>query len=436
MPVALLAAGLAAGCTSAPGGLIDPANRAAGSATIVWTSSPTLRNASDDVRQVLVDAFEQAYPSLKVRLEPGSDSTDRLRKKLYDELSTGSVTPDVYSGDVIWPAEFGQAGLALPLNKYLPDVFWHRYDSALVQAMTYQGNIYAAPYFVDKGFLFYRADVLKQAGLKPPGTWEELESDALALKARGLPYQFAWQGDSYEGLTCDWMEFMADAFGGLPDTGIARQLASPQALRALNFMRSLNTLAISAPNTNSNTESQTDKLFDAGDNKVAFLRSWDSSYASALGAGSGIADPDKVGVALPPIFAGGTGPGFSAVGGWSLFVNPHSRNLNAALTFVQWMTGEQAQRILATQFSEIPANVQVLAQSTAQQSSPVLAAAAHAKLVDRPSQTPDYSDVVSKAIFTNIHDALFGASGLTPCKALIDAARTIDPTVQVTLKCP
>ncbi len=73
---------LAAGCTSAPSDLVDPANRAEGSDTIVWVSSPTLRSASDDVRQVLVDAFEQANPSIRVDLRPGSDSTDRLHDAL------------------------------------------------------------------------------------------------------------------------------------------------------------------------------------------------------------------------------------------------------------------------------------------------------------------------------------------------------------------
>ena len=435
-PLALVAALFAAGCTSAPTDLVDPANRATGSTTIVWTSSPTLRNASDDERYVLVDAFEQANPSIKVRVEPGSDSTDRLRKKLKGELSSGSVTPDVYSGDVIWPAEFGHDGLALPLNRYLPQSFWNRYDSVLVQAMTYQHEIYAAPYFVDKGFLYYRADLLKRAGLTPPRTWEELESDALVLKSRALPYQFAWQGDSYEGLTCDWMEFMADAFNGLPpNTGIAQQLASPQALRALRFMRTLIQSGISPPDTNSNEEAQTDKLFDGG--QVAFLRSWDSSYANALGSGSRIADPGDVGVELPPTFQDETGPGFSAFGGWSLFVNPHSRNPDAALTFVKWMTGVQAQRILATQFSSIPANVQVLGQFTTRNpsSGPVLSIAANAKLVDRPSQSPNYAHVVSSAIYTNINKVLFESPGVDPCRALIDAAHAIDPTARGTLTC-
>lgn len=452
----MLTALAATACTSAPPDLADPANRAEGSGTIVWVSSPTLRNASDDVRQVLVDAFEQAYPSIKVDLQPGPDSTNRLRDKLRGELSAGSATPDVYSGDVIWPAEFGHDGLALPLNKYLPGSFWSRFappgtslaDNTLIQALSYQGNVYAVPYFVDQGFLFYRKDLLAQAALPVPATWEQLVADAQALKRRGLPYQFAWQGDQYEGLTCDWVELLADAYGGWPaadsaasiDQVTAARLASPQALEVLDFLRKLIDDGISPANVSGFEEPQGDSAFDSG--QVAFLRSWDSSYANAMSAGSKVADPAKVGVIAPPTFQSQKGAaqratGFSVIGGWNLFVNPHSRNLPDDLTFIRWMAGPQAQRILATQFSEIPSDYAVRVSPSVTSGNPVLAAAAHTRPISRPSSTPDY-DALSQVIYSAIHSALPGgpqATAADPCTALLNAATRLDPGVHSTLPC-
>lgn len=447
--LALTAAG--SGCTSAPPDLTDPANRAEGSGTIVWVSSPTLRNASDDLRQVLVDAFEQAYPAIKVDLQPGPDSTNRLREKLRGELSAGSPTPDVYSGDVIWPAEFGHDGLALPLNKYLPDSFWSRFAppgtplaaNTLIQAMSYQGNVYAVPYFVDYGFLFYRKDLLAEAGLSPPATWAQLVADQQALKSRHLAYQFAWQGDQYEGLTCDWTELLTDAFGAAPpadpaatsDQSTAARLASPQALKALDFLRTLIDDGLASPGVNGFEEPQGDTAFDSG--SAAFLRSWDSSYANAMSATSAVADPGKVGVLPPPTFDGQQGPGFSVIGGWNLFVNPHSRNLNADLTFLRWLTGPQAQRIMATQFSEIPANYAVRTSPSVTSGNPVMAAAARVRPVSRPSSTPDY-DAISRTVYTWIHQALPAGPhepAADPCAALLAAARRIDPAVHSALPC-
>ncbi|HZP51244.1 extracellular solute-binding protein [Actinocrinis sp.] len=447
----VLAAAAAAGCTSPLPDLTDPANRAEGSQTIVWVSSPTLRNASDDARQVLVDAFEQAYPSIKVNLQPGPDNTDRLHEKLSGELSGGSATPDVYSGDVTWPAEFGHDGLALPLNDYFPASFWSQFappgtalaDNTLIQAMSYRGNVYAVPYFVDYGFLFYRKDLLAQAHLPAPSTWEQLLADARALKNRGLPYQFAWQGDAYEGLTCDWTELLADAYGGQSAAqfatsagqATAARLASPQALKALDFLRTLIGDGLSPAGVNGFEEPQGDSAFDSG--QAAFLRSWDSSWANAVSATSAVADLDKVGVMPLPTFQGQRGPGSSVVGGWNLFVNPHSRNLTADLTFVRWMAGPQAQRILATQFSEIPSNYAVRTSSDVTANTPIMAAAARISPVSRPSSTPDYGEL-SKKIYSGIHEALPAGPGLPaadPCTTLLKAARAIDPAVHSTLPC-
>lgn len=425
---------------------------AQGSGTIVWVSSPTLRNATDDARQVLVDAFEQAYPSIKVDLQPGSDNTNRLSEKLRGELTAGSATPDVYSGDVIFPAEFGHDGLALPLNKYLPDSFWSQFappgtplaDNTLIQAMSYQGNIYAMPYYVDEGFLFYRKDLLEQAGLPAPTTWEQLVADANVLKSLHLAYKFAWQGAKYEGLTCDWTELLADAYGaGQHAAGsaasigqaTAARLASPQALKALDFLRTLINDGLSPANVDTFEEPQADTAFDTG--QAAFLRSWDSSYANATSATSQIARSGQVGVIPPPTFQGQQGPGFSVIGGWNLFVNPHSRNLAADLTFVRWMAGPQAQRILGTQFSEIPSNYAVRTSPDVTSNNPVMAAAARTRPISRPSSTPDY-DQLSQTIYSAVHDALPAGPGLPaadPCAALLKAAKQISPQISSTLPC-
>ncbi len=433
-------AALAAGCTSPTPDLADPANRAGASQTIVWVSSPTLRSASDDLRQVLVDAFEQAYPSIKVVLRPGADSTNRLHDELKSELSAGSTTPDVYSGDVIWPAEFGHEGLALPLDEHLPDSFWKQFvppdsspsDSALISAMSYRHHIYAVPYFIDEGFLFYRKDLLAGAGLEPPTTWEQLVQDSLKLKSLGQPYQFVWQGASYEGLACVWTELLADAIGSGPtDTGqpteaeMAARLTSPQALKALRFLQGLITEGISPAELTSDEEPRTDELFDSG--QAAFLRSWDSSYANAKGSASKIPHGDNVGVIAPPNFEGREGRGFSVIGGWNLFINPHSRNLDADLTFVRWMAGEQAQRIVGTQFSEIPANYSVRHSLSADTDNPVFAATKSTRTISRPSSTPVYT-CLSKIVFSAVHDALptrAGAVGYDPQKELADAAQEL-----------
>jgi trehalose/maltose transport system substrate-binding protein len=438
---------LAGGCVSHPPAgqrQVLPLGKGPGAGTIVWLSSPTTLTASDDIRQVLADAFEQAYPSIKVELVTGPNSTDRLRSILVSELSAGSATPDVYSGDIVWPYEFARAGLALPISSYLPKSFWEQYSlpgsrpgaSPLIQAVSYRGQVYAVPYFLDEGFLYYRKDLLAKAGLRPPATWEQLMADSRVLKRKHLRYQFVWQGNDYEGLTCVWTEILADAFGGLPThQNVAAELASPQALRALRFLRHLITSGVSPPTTGTFEEIDTDNAFDSG--HAAFMRGWDSAYSNALGGQSAVASRKKVGVMPPPRFSGQHGRGWSVIGGWSIFVNPHSRNLTADRTFAAWVAGPQAQRIIATQYSQIPGNARIGHDPAVVATNPVLRAAADTRLVSRPAATPAYPGL-SQAIHAGIHAALpgqFSAARLTPCQALLRAARKINPRVHGTLRC-
>ena len=141
-------------------------------------------------------------------------NTDTNRATLATEISGGSATPDVFMGDVIWPAQFGAHQLAVPLSDYLPASYWAQFAPGLVAGASYKGQVYGSPLFEDQGFMYYRKDLLAKEHLSPPTTWEQLESEAAQLQKAGLvKYGFVWQGASYEGLTCNFMEYLASAGG-------------------------------------------------------------------------------------------------------------------------------------------------------------------------------------------------------------------------------
>jgi multiple sugar transport system substrate-binding protein len=308
--------------------------------------------------------------------------------------------------------------------------------------MIYGGQHYGVPEYIDEGFLYYRKDLLSQAGIRhPPRTWRELTADAKILKSHHLPYQFVWQGDNYEGLTCVWYEFMADAFGrnlpsdvGKPDgttPNLATALDSRQAQNALNYLRGLIKDGISPLDVTTLQEPGTDSAFGSG--QAAFMRGWDSAYANVTSSGK--LKAKQVGVEVPPTFAGSPGHGWSTLGGWGLFVNPHSGNQRAAFTFIKWLAGPQAQRIIATEFSQIPANASIRDDPGVTAHNPVLEAAASTWIVARPA-TQAYP-TTTQTISSNIHAALTSqAPGQQDaCTALLQAARELDPQVAGPLNC-
>lgn len=438
-----IAAVLTGGCATVPGApSVPPAPEPT---TVVWLADPIAETATNDVRQVLKDAFEEAYPSISLQLMTGPTTTNQLRSTLVRRLSSGATTPDVYDTDVVWQYDLAARGYSLPLSDYLPASYWSSSGSAsesgasaaFDQAMKYKGSYYGVPEYIDEGFLYYRKDLLDRAGLQPPRTWEQLEKDSLVLKRKGLAYQFAWQGSNYEGLTCDWYEFMTDAFGNKPPSAMtpAQELDSPQALKALEFMRGLIGKGISPRNVNTFTETSAENAFAEGN--VAFLRGWDDSYADTTNTDSKLTQ-SQVGVELPPSFQGEPGPsGWSALGGWGLAVNSRTKHLKAALTFVKWLAGQQAQWILATQYSLIPGNAAIRTDPAVTSLNPVLSAAARARVVARPSQEKGYA-AISADISGAVYRALPGPGtpGGDPCRLLTTTARELDPGTSGGLTCP
>ena len=159
--------------------------------------------------------------------------------------------------------------------------------------------------------------------------------------------------------------------------------------------------------------------FDSGD--AAFLRNWDYAYSTSQATGSKVIG--DVGVAPLPTFQGQSEPGYSNIGGWNLYINPHTAHLQADLTFIKYMTGNAAQTVLATKFSEIPTNASVRASAKVIAVNPVLATVPKTRLVARPAQTPEYPKV-SQAIYQNVNEALSGSK--SPSAAISAASSQIN----------
>ncbi|HET6186603.1 MAG TPA: extracellular solute-binding protein, partial [Trebonia sp.] len=168
-------------------------------------------------------------------------------------------------------------------------------------------------------------------------------------------------------------------------------------------------------------EAQSMSAFATG--QAAFLRNWDYGWSYSQTASSPSSVVGKVGVTPLPSFAGQPSPGTSNIGGWNLYINPHSKNVAADVTFIKWMTSPAAQTILGTEFSEIPTVQSVRNSAAVKAKNPVLAIVGQTRLIPRPAQTPQYAKV-SQAIYTNINSMLSGST--SPSSALSAASSQIN----------
>src|ERR671910_2087551 len=163
--------------------------------------------------------------------------------KLTTEFQAGGGDIDVIGGDVIWAIQFAAQGYIQDLSDDFPASEQKKFLPAPISAMTYEDAIYGIPWFTDAGLLYYRKDLLEQAGFSdPPETWDELKEMALkTTKDTGTKHGFVFQGANYEGGVCNGCEYIWTHGGNVldPDDPSRVLVGSPEAIAGLQTERSM-----------------------------------------------------------------------------------------------------------------------------------------------------------------------------------------------------
>jgi multiple sugar transport system substrate-binding protein len=153
----------------------------------------------------------------QVSLPKGADDQ---RLQLARRLTGNDKTLDLMALDVVWTAEFAEAGWALPLSddpagEAVADARSNTLPGPLKSA-EWQGKLYAAPITTNTQLLWYRADLMQD----PPATWDGMVSEATRLHSTGGPSWIAVQAKQYEGLVV-WFNTLLASAGGqvLSDDG-------------------------------------------------------------------------------------------------------------------------------------------------------------------------------------------------------------------------
>jgi multiple sugar transport system substrate-binding protein len=368
----------------------------------------------------VVEAFNSSQNKIHVtynELPPPSSSTE-VHQSLVQQLARRNGTPDVFTQDIIWIAEFAAAKWALPLDEHFNAEIMKEYFPGVVQACTWQGKLTALPWFIDSGMLYYRKDLLDEISVKAPETWDELIDSAKKLTSSGkTKFGFLWQGKQAEVLVCDLVSFIGSNGGTIlqPD-GKTVSIADDAAVEAVQLMHDLiKKYQITPEDVLSWDEEPSRAPFTAG--QAAFLRNWSYVFKVAQDkAESSVVD--KVGVAPLPHFPNKKSA--ACLGGYQYGVNASSKNKEAAMEFVRWMSSPETQLRFATTRGLCPTRASVLDQPEIAQEQPFMPQLKSVFIgaIPRPV-TPKYAQVslvlqseISKAITSgDVKGALQSAKG-------------------------
>ena len=359
--------------------------------------------------------FMTEHPEITVVQRTTPDAADQRHQLYVQWLNAGADDPDILQLDIIWTAEFAAAGWLLPLDSFAPDL--DGFFPVTVAANRWAGKLYALPWFVDVGMLYWRTDLLD----RPPLSFTELTHQATDAQARtGLPFGFVWQGARYEGLVTVFLEHLG-GFGGriFDDTGRVVVDASP-AVRALTYMRDSIYQSDIVPQVALTWhEEQTRFAFQNG--QAVFMRNW--PYAAAL-----LRDPaesqaaSRFAVAPLPAAAGGSST--SALGGSQLAINANSDHPHAAYAVIAYLLQPEQMRERAQVVGQYPPRVTLYQDNSLTNAlavPPEQARRVIERAVPRPI-TPVYAEL-SEILQIRLHRALTRQQ--EPADALADAARAM-----------
>jgi trehalose/maltose transport system substrate-binding protein len=354
--------------------------------------------------------------NVNVEIVYASQSATEYLAQLQQLLAARSTDIDLIQFDVIWPGILApnmlDLGPALEASG-MKDMFYPR----ILANNTVDGKVVGLPWFTDAGLLYYRTDLLEKYGFSaPPKTWDELEEMARVIqegeRAAGNPefWGFVWQGNAYEGLTCDALEWIFSNGGGsIVEVDKTISVNNEAAIRAIErAARWVGT--ISPRGVTTYQEEDARRVFQAGN--AAFMRNWPYAYVLGQGGADGTQETaikDKFAVTALP--AGDSGRPAAALGGWQLGVSAYSANPELATQLALWLTAPEQQKERWLKLNNLPTMPAIYQDPDVLAATPWVAdlIPVFENATPRPSTVTAalYNDV-SVAFFTAVHDVLTG----------------------------
>ncbi len=304
--------------------------------------------------QALIDRFnEENEGGVQVRLREMPADSGQHFDQLNTEFQSGEINIDVIGGDVIWPAQFAANGFIADLSDRFTEDERGAFLPAPVEANTYEGRIYGVPWYTDAGMLYYRRDLLEEAGFsEPPGTWDELKEQARTVQEQaGTQYGYVFQGAEYEGGVVNALEYIWTSGGDVLEGNDQVVIDSPEARRGLELQRSMISEGVAPEGVSQYKEQESATLFLSGE--AVFMRNVPRMYALASDPAESNIDPEQIGIAALPVAEEGLQT-YSSLGGWNLFMNANARDPDAAYEFIRFMSDPEQQKFRSIEGSVLP----------------------------------------------------------------------------------
>jgi trehalose/maltose transport system substrate-binding protein len=356
-----------------------------------------------------LDRFEAETGNTVTIVPMPSSTTDQFGQyRLW--LAAGNTDVDVYQTDVIWAPQL--ADQFLDLTEAAKDVVGDHFPS-IIESQTVDGKLVALPAFTDAPALYYRKDLLEKYDKTVPATWAELEATAKEImdaeRAAGNAeiWGFVFQGNAYEGLTCNALEWvMSNGGGQIVEADGTISINNPEAAAAID--RVATWIGTISPEGNlAYQEEESRGVWQLGN--AVFMRNW--PYAYTLGNSDDSAVKGLFDVAPLPLGDGENARSAATLGGWNVAVSKYSPDPEEAIKLALFLSSTEVQKERAIKQSNLPTIVSLYDDADVAAAQPIIPSWKEVFLnaVPRPSApTKVKYNEVSSLFWSAVHNTLSG----------------------------
>ena len=215
-----------------------------------WADFAAKFNAEHENIEVVVDcvSWNDVYTVVNTRVANGE-------------------APDLLNIDVF--ADYQADGLLLPAKDWVSEKTYAKFYPSFLEQSVVDGTVWAVPDLASARALYFNKDILEQAGVTVPATWEDLKAACQAIKEK-CPDVYPWGVDmtTDEGQAC-FAYYAWNNGGGFVDDEGNWALNSAENVEAVNYVVDL--IKSGLTNTDPTTETRYDlqEMFAAG--KLAMM---------------------------------------------------------------------------------------------------------------------------------------------------------------------
>jgi len=291
------------------------------------------------------DAFRAKYPQIKIDIVSTAGIIDFIQK--LNTLAAGNQAPDVIMMGGEWVPVYAKQGVFQPLDPFIektPDFRKDDYLPAVMEGLSYEGQLWGLPKDVNVNVLYYNKSAFDEAGLAYPSadwTWDDLLSAAQALTKRSggrterygfaapAPWTFIWQngGEVFDR--------------DIEPTRV--RIGEPEAVEALEFYFGLSSKYHVSPTPAEVQQTPLTDLFAAG--RLAM-------YQEGRGPTIPFQSIRDFEWGIAPLPHQKVRASILNWAGWCL--SAQSKAPDAAWTFIRWLASDEGERIFVRGGNALP----------------------------------------------------------------------------------